>query len=64
MANGKAAMELMGQWRPGTRKRWLRTKTGLGDDLGFFPFPAWKAARASRRTCSAAAMDSLQRKSP
>lgn len=39
MANGNAAMELMGQWLPGNQKALAENKTGLGDDLGFFPFP-------------------------
>jgi len=38
MGNGKAAMELMGQWAPSVQKE--TSGKGLGDDLGFFPFPA------------------------
>lgn len=37
MGNGKAAMELMGQWAPVVQKE---AGKDLGDDLGFFPFPA------------------------
>ncbi|SEG60901.1 raffinose/stachyose/melibiose transport system substrate-binding protein [Nonomuraea solani] len=37
VSNGKAAMELMGQWAPSVQKD---SGKGLGDDLGFFPFPA------------------------
>ncbi|NUW29844.1 extracellular solute-binding protein [Nonomuraea sp. SMC257] len=37
VSNGKAAMELMGQWAPAVQKS---SGKGLGDDLGFFPFPA------------------------
>jgi raffinose/stachyose/melibiose transport system substrate-binding protein len=37
MGNGKAAMELMGQWAP---REQAASGKGLGDDLGFFPFPA------------------------
>jgi raffinose/stachyose/melibiose transport system substrate-binding protein len=37
MGNGKAAMELMGQWAPTVEKS---SGKGLGADLGFFPFPA------------------------
>lgn len=37
MGNGKAAMELMGQWAPNTEKT---SGKGIGDKLGFFPFPA------------------------
>ncbi|MFF1506741.1 extracellular solute-binding protein [Streptomyces sp. NPDC058326] len=36
MGNGKAAMELMGQWAPSVQKD---AGGGLGADLGFFPFP-------------------------
>jgi raffinose/stachyose/melibiose transport system substrate-binding protein len=36
MGNGKAAMELMGQWGPGVE---AASGKGLGADLGFFPFP-------------------------
>ncbi|MBC9729777.1 extracellular solute-binding protein [Streptomyces sp. TRM68367] len=36
VANGKAAMELMGQWAPVVQ---ADAGQGLGDDLGFFPFP-------------------------
>jgi raffinose/stachyose/melibiose transport system substrate-binding protein len=40
MGNGKAAMELMGQWAPTVQKDSSAGKKGLGDKLGFFPFPA------------------------
>ncbi len=40
MGNGKAAMELMGQWAPDAQNGNSKTKKGLGDKLGFFPFPA------------------------
>ncbi|MEV0173736.1 extracellular solute-binding protein [Streptomyces sp. NPDC050803] len=36
VGNGKAAMELMGQWAPIVQ---ADAGKGLGDDLGFFPFP-------------------------
>ncbi|MEV1246362.1 extracellular solute-binding protein [Nonomuraea sp. NPDC050022] len=36
MSNGKAAMELMGQWAPSVQ---ASSGKGLGDNLGFFPFP-------------------------
>lgn len=36
MGNGKAAMELMGQWAPSVQKD---AGADLGADLGFFPFP-------------------------
>ena len=39
VANGKAAMELMGQWAPSVQKDQSATKQGLGDKLGWFSFP-------------------------
>jgi raffinose/stachyose/melibiose transport system substrate-binding protein len=39
VANGKAAMELMGQWAPGVEANNAADKKGLGDDLGWFAFP-------------------------
>lgn len=40
MATSKAAMDLMGQWAPGAFKDASVDKKGLGDKLGWFPFPA------------------------
>jgi raffinose/stachyose/melibiose transport system substrate-binding protein len=40
MGNGKAAMELMGQWAPGAQKGDSANKQGIGDKLAWFPFPA------------------------
>jgi raffinose/stachyose/melibiose transport system substrate-binding protein len=40
MGNGQVAMELMGQWAPGTQTENSKNQKGLGKDLGFFPFPA------------------------
>ncbi|AGZ41237.1 extracellular solute-binding protein [Actinoplanes friuliensis] len=40
MGNGKAAMELMGQWAPVVQRDNSAGKKGLGDKLGFFAFPA------------------------
>ena len=40
VGNGKAAMELMGQWAPGVQVADSTSKKGLGSDLGWFPFPA------------------------
>ncbi|MER7176446.1 extracellular solute-binding protein [Streptomyces mesophilus] len=37
MGNGKAAMELMGQWAPIVQ---ADAGKGIGKDLGFFPFPS------------------------
>jgi raffinose/stachyose/melibiose transport system substrate-binding protein len=39
MGNGKAAMELMGQWAPSVEMANSTDKKGIGDNLGFFPFP-------------------------
>jgi raffinose/stachyose/melibiose transport system substrate-binding protein len=39
MGNGGAAMELMGQWAPSVEASSASNKVGLGDKLGFFPFP-------------------------
>ncbi len=39
VGNGKAAMELMGQWAPSVQKDSSADKKGLGDKLGWFPFP-------------------------
>jgi raffinose/stachyose/melibiose transport system substrate-binding protein len=40
MGNGQAAMELMGQWAPPTQAAYATNKQGIGDKLGFFPFPS------------------------
>ena len=37
--NGQAAMELMGQWSPSVQKSNSESGEGIGDDLGWFPFP-------------------------
>jgi raffinose/stachyose/melibiose transport system substrate-binding protein len=39
IANGEAAMELMGQWAPNVQKDESESGEGLGDDLGIFTFP-------------------------
>src|SRR5207244_8784123 len=39
VANGKAAMELQGDWEPGVMAA-LSTDKTLGTKLGWFPFPA------------------------
>ena len=44
VSNGKAAMELMGQWAPATQND---AGKGLGDDLGFFKFPAVEGGKGS-----------------
>jgi len=38
MGDGLAAMELMGQWAPGSQEG-NSQNGGIGDDLGWFPFP-------------------------
>jgi len=40
VGNGKAAMELMGQWAPSVQKDQSANKQGLGDKLGWFAFPS------------------------
>jgi raffinose/stachyose/melibiose transport system substrate-binding protein len=40
VGNGKAAMELMGQWAPSVQRDQSADKQGLGEDLGWFAFPA------------------------
>jgi raffinose/stachyose/melibiose transport system substrate-binding protein len=44
MGNGKAAMELMGQWAPVVEKS---SGKGLGSDLGFFSFPAVEGGKGA-----------------
>ncbi|MFI5677690.1 extracellular solute-binding protein [Streptomyces cellulosae] len=44
VGNGKAAMELMGQWAPSVQ---ADAGKGLGDDLGFFPFPAVEGGKGA-----------------
>jgi len=39
VGNGKAAMELMGQWAPSVQMDQSADKAGLGEDLGWFAFP-------------------------
>jgi raffinose/stachyose/melibiose transport system substrate-binding protein len=40
IGNGKAAMELQGHWNPSVMNNLTPDKKGLGDKLGWFPFPA------------------------
>jgi raffinose/stachyose/melibiose transport system substrate-binding protein len=40
VGNGKAALELMGQWAPAVESSSAADKKGLGDKLAWFPFPA------------------------
>ncbi len=47
MGNGQAAMELMGQWAPATAAAYSTDKKGIGDKLGFFPFPALEGGKGS-----------------
>lgn len=46
MGDGLAAMELMGQWAPGAQKA-NSTNGGIGDDLGWFPFPAVEGGKGN-----------------
>ncbi|MBB5872773.1 raffinose/stachyose/melibiose transport system substrate-binding protein [Allocatelliglobosispora scoriae] len=47
MGNGGAAMELMGQWAPSVQASSSTSKKGLGDKLGFFPFPAVEGGKGT-----------------
>jgi raffinose/stachyose/melibiose transport system substrate-binding protein len=40
LVTGKVAMELQGHWEPGVMQGLTEDKLGLGDKLGWFPFPA------------------------
>lgn len=40
MANGQAAMELMGQWAPGANRAVAQDAEAYNQNLGWFPFPA------------------------
>ena len=40
-------MELMGQWAPSVQASSSTSKKGLGDKLGFFPFPAVDGGKGS-----------------
>jgi raffinose/stachyose/melibiose transport system substrate-binding protein len=40
LATGKVAMEMQGHWEPGVMQGLTEDKKGLGEDLGWFPFPA------------------------
>jgi raffinose/stachyose/melibiose transport system substrate-binding protein len=39
VGNGEAAMELMGQWAPDVESDQSESGEGIGEDLGWFPFP-------------------------
>jgi raffinose/stachyose/melibiose transport system substrate-binding protein len=47
MGNGQTAMELMGQWAPTIEAAFSTDKKGIGDKLGFFPFPALEGGKGS-----------------
>ncbi len=40
LATGKVAMEMQGHWEPGVMQGLTEDGAGLGDDLGWFPFPS------------------------
>lgn len=40
LANRQVAMELMGHWNPSVMQGLTEDQLGLGEDLGWFPFPA------------------------
>ncbi|MCI2957524.1 extracellular solute-binding protein [Agromyces atrinae] len=47
LANGKAAMELMGHWNPGVMSGLTEDGEGLGEDLGWFPFPSVEGGKGA-----------------
>jgi raffinose/stachyose/melibiose transport system substrate-binding protein len=47
MGNGKAAMELMGQWAPNVERDNAADKKGLGDNLGAALFPSIKGGKGA-----------------
>lgn len=40
LATGKVAMQMQGHWEPGVMQGLTEDKKGLGENLGWFPFPA------------------------
>lgn len=48
LANGKAAMELQGDWEPGTMAT-LTTDTNLQSKMGWFPFPSVSGGKGDPR---------------
>ena len=40
LATGKVAMEMQGHWEPGVMQGLTEDKKGLGENTGWFPFPA------------------------
>ena len=57
-------MELMGQWAPGTFSANSTDKKGIGDDLGWFPFPTVAGGAGAPTTRSAAATASRSARTP
>lgn len=47
LATGKVAMELQGHWEPGVMQGLTEDGAGLGDDLGWFAFPAVDAGEGA-----------------
>jgi raffinose/stachyose/melibiose transport system substrate-binding protein len=47
MGNGRAAMDLMGQWAPFTFNANTKDKKGLGKDLGWFAFPTVNGGKST-----------------
>ncbi|HEX2908894.1 MAG TPA: extracellular solute-binding protein [Phototrophicaceae bacterium] len=45
--NGEAAMMLMGQWAPAAQAQYSEDGEGIGDDLGWFPFPAVEGGKGN-----------------
>ena len=48
MANGQAAMELMGQWAPGANRSVAQDAKAYDANLGWFPFPSEAAEELAR----------------
>ncbi len=48
LANGKAAMELQGHWNPSVMTNLTPQGKGLGDKLGWFPFPEVAGAAGTK----------------
>ena len=55
MGNGRAAMDLMGQWAPSTFAANTKDKKGLGENVGLVPVPGRRRRRRRRPASSSAA---------
>jgi len=57
-------MELMGQWAPGNEKDNSADKKGIGDNLGWFPFPMVEGGAGNPTDAMAAAAAGLSARMP